>query len=399
MGKTGLPKHGNLCVMDERPVRSGSRHSPAAGTASFCMWAPEMASKGGVQSYMWRLWEVLRGLPTHTMPYGISLNDSSTAVTACAPEIAKGLSGAGRSKIVFLARCATQRFGAPTAVVGHLHHAPIAWAYQRLGLLRDYVVVLHGMEAWQRRSATERLALRGARAIVSTTQYTARTCATVNDVCAERFAVIPLCGEHRSVPPDPDFALSGDFRVLFVGRLDAAERYKGVETLLRAVHELSKQGVPVHLHVVGDGSDRPRLESLSRMGPATAVTFWGRLDDARLQAAYRSAHVFAMPSAAEGFGIVFIEAMRHALPCIGGKHGGTPEVIADGSTGYLVEHSDGAGIAARLQILWSTPALRGRMASNAREAFRRQFQFPLFAKRWEALLLTGKTAADARLEP
>ena len=354
----------------------------------YALWAPEMATKGGLQAYMWRLWNVLEGLSVDTAPQGLTLNDSSRDLQACSRGSRGVLMGADRSKLQFLRACLHPRFKGCMPLVGHLHHAPIAWALASTGRIRGYIVILHGIEAWKRRSALERRALRAARWVAATSQFTARTCAAANGLHAEQCVVIPLCGEPRPAAPDSRFHLNGAYPILFVGRLEARERYKGLEMLIEAAKTLNERSIPAHLHVVGDGDDRERLEGVARnMQAARYVTFCGRLDDSELQAAYRSAHVFAMPSAGEGFGIVFVEAMRHGVPCIGGNHGGTPEVIEDGATGYLVDHGDVHALVERLAGLWRQPDLRVRIGEQARQAFHQHFAYERFASRWTDLLL------------
>ena len=71
------------------------------------------------------------------------------------------------------------------------------------------------------------------------------------------------------------------------------------------------------------------------------MTFLGRLDDDALQREYERCTAFVMPSRDEGFGFVFVEAMRAARACIGGR-GAAAEIIVDGDTGLLVEPDDRA---------------------------------------------------------
>jgi phenylalanine-4-hydroxylase len=67
----------------------------------------------------------------------------------------------------------------------------------------------------------------------------------------------------------------------------------------------------------------------------------------RHDVAYDACELFALPSGGEGFGLVFLEAMSHGKPVIGGAHGGTPETIEEGISGYLVQHGDVAQLALR----------------------------------------------------
>ncbi len=375
------------------------RFAPATqpGRADFALWSPEMATPGGVQSYMWRLWEVLAAInETHgSRINGLSLMDTPESLAAWANPVTSRPIGSSGRKLRFMRRALGTAHSADCVIVGHLHLAPAAWLARRLGRIKRYVVVLHGIEAWKRGTLAQRFGLRHADTVVATTHYTAQTCAAVNGLPSHNFRVIPLCAEPVPAVPDPNFVLDGAFPVLFVGRLAQTEKYKGLETLMQAVSRLNDSKIPCKLHVIGDGDDRTHLHALAQsLGLSdSTIRFHGRVNDAALQAAYASAKVFAMPSAKEGFGIVFIEAMRHGVVCVGGAHGGTPEVFSDGITGCLVPYGDAVALAKCLQRLADDPELRDRLAKAGRQRFEEEFTFPIFLTRWSALIRANQRVA------
>jgi len=111
------------------------------------------------------------------------------------------------------------------------------------------------------------------------------------------------------------------------------------------------------IDVVSDGDDRIRLEEkIHKMGLSNDVTFWGFLSKEKLNTTYRDCDAFVLPSRQEGFGITFLEAMQWRRPCIGGKHGGIPEVIVDGETGFLVEYNHVDEPADRIAFSYSNRA-------------------------------------------
>ena len=169
--------------------------------------------------------------------------------------------------------------------------------------------------------------------------------------------------------------------LLTVTRLDAAEGYKGVDTVIQALPQLSLAVPDVQYVVVGDGDDRQRLESLAcKHGVADCVHFLGRLPESpQLIACYGACDVFVMPSRGEGFGLVFLEAMAFGKPVVGGAHGGTPDVIEDGVTGFLVRFGDIERLARILIKLLQDPALRQEMGQRARARVQERFLFPQFA--------------------
>src|SRR5262249_34823734 len=92
------------------------------------------------------------------------------------------------------------------------------------------------------------------------------------------------------------------------------------------------------LVVVGTGDDLERLKSLAReSGAGKAVLFTGFASPELLACLYSRCRLFAMPSRGEGFGLVYLEAMRFAKPCIASTVDAGREVVADGETGLLVD--------------------------------------------------------------
>jgi len=356
--------------------------------ASAALWSPEMATRGGIQNYMWRLWEMLASAKCASQPpKGLSLMDTPQALAAWASRVEARPRGAGQGKLRFTRWALTEPGRAKSVIVGHVHHAPVAWLARLVGNIDNYLVVLHGIEAWKRLSLLQRVALRSAYAVVATTHFTARKCAQANRVPDGNFRVIPLCADPHPAAPDTSLVLAGDFPVMFVGRLAGSEKYKGLETLIEAVGQLLAGNIGVTLHVIGDGDDRARLERFANAsGLGDNVVFHGSVDDAQLQSAYASAKVFAMPSAKEGFGIVFLEAMRRGVACIGGAHGGTPEVFDDGTEGLLVPYGDIQALAGQLERLATDPELRVRLGQAGQQRFEKEYSFERFSARWEGLL-------------
>ena len=164
-----------------------------------------------------------------------------------------------------------------------------------------------------------------------------------------------------------------------MARLAASERYKGIDSVIRALSEISRAVPDVAYDVVGDGDDRLRLEALAReQGVSDRVQFRGRLWPDELVDAYRACSLFVMPSSKEGFGIVFLEAALFGKPSLAGRHGGTPEVVEDGVTGVLVELEDVPGIAASITRLLEDDEARSKLGSAATKRLEEKFTYPTF---------------------
>jgi glycosyltransferase involved in cell wall biosynthesis len=175
--------------------------------------------------------------------------------------------------------------------------------------------------------------------------------------------------------------------ILSVGRWAKAERYKGFDTLIQAMTDIAGSESDVQLVLAGQGDDLSMLEALAtQCGVRDRVHFLSGLSRVELFNAYQNCEIFALPSAGEGFGLVFLEAMACRKPVIGGNHGGTPDVIEDGVSGFLVQHGDKDALIARLKELLQDKELRRRMGNAGRERVEREFTFATFSRNLATVL-------------
>jgi glycosyltransferase involved in cell wall biosynthesis len=154
-------------------------------------------------------------------------------------------------------------------------------------------------------------------------------------------------------------------RILFVGSL--AQMYKGLDILLKAVKVLTSEIAP-RLVIVGDGKHRFELERLSQqLGISEHVHFLGELPSGQaIRDQLDRATLFVMPSRTEGLPRAMIEAMTRALPCIGTKVGGIPELLADDD---LVEADDVVSLAHKIKQVVMDPVRLSEMSRrNLRSA-------------------------------
>ena len=286
---------------------------------------------------------------------------------------------------VFARLLATRR--PDLVVVGHAALAPLAWLAQRaLGI--PYVVWAHGIEVWGLRAGLRAAGLRRADRIVAVSRYTAGEIAALDPGLADRTVVVPNAVADRFRPGGGEalrrrLGLGGARVLLTVGRLSAAERYKGIDTVLHALPQVLARAPAVRYVVAGDGDDLPRLRALAaRLGVAHATVFAGAPPDRDLPGYYDACDLFVMPSRREGFGIVFTEALACGKPVVAAAAGGAPDAVLDGGLGRLVEPGDvDATAQAVLDFLaggWP-PTLTD--PARLRRACLEHFGFPAFERR------------------
>jgi glycosyltransferase involved in cell wall biosynthesis len=254
--------------------------------------------------------------------------------------------------------------------------------------------IAHGLECWgshthpvveTRRS--RRYAAGKARFAFSVSAYTARELSAMVGIPPDRIYLLPNTLEpsfERLEENDAQGDVEQPPELLTISRLWAEEKLKGVDHTLRAFARLAGRHPRLRYSIVGKGSDKPRLLALAEsLGVSDRVRFQQDLSDADLGDLYRRCIAMVLPSAQEGFGIVFLEAMRFSKPCIGGNVGGTPEVIDHERTGFLVPFGDVDLLESSLERLLTDPDLRRTMGQAGRRRLLDCFTFDRYRERLE----------------
>lgn len=256
---------------------------------------------------------------------------------------------------------------------------------------RPYGVFIHGIEAWRPLTSAQRQVLNGAALRVANSRLTARKVTEANPGVGPIF-VCPLAlpddfnATDDHAMPEPSIAI-GSKAVVLVARMMASERYKGHDELLTAWPAVRRRVPEARLVLVGDGDDVARLRARAgELGISEVVVFTGFVPDVSLRAIYQRAAVFAMPSAGDGFGLVYLEAMAHRLPCIGSIHDAAGEIIRDGETGFLVDQADTQTVAERLIALLADDGRRIQMGQSGHRRWREHFTYEQFARRMVDLI-------------
>jgi glycosyltransferase involved in cell wall biosynthesis len=127
------------------------------------------------------------------------------------------------------------------------------------------------------------------------------------------------------------------------------------------------------LRMVGDGPLLEKCRELAKqLLPADAVTLLGTQPHAAIEAEMRRARCFVQHSVeaesgdSEGTPVAILEAGASGLPVISTRHGGIPEVIVEGETGFLVDEKDVRGMATQMTRLIRAPALAAQLGLAAR---------------------------------
>lgn len=183
----------------------------------------------------------------------------------------------------------------------------------------------------------------------------------------EAEGIEPIKVVHNGVPERPlRPILAAPPTVAFAGRLVPE---KGVSVLLRAFARTKVQVPRARLLLAGQGVEEANLRALAEeLGVAASVSWLGHLPRTELEQHFDSAWVQVVPSLwAEPFGNVSTEAMMRGTAVIASAVGAQPEIVSDGTTGFLVPPNDVDALTTALLRLLLNPALSEQMGRAGRK--------------------------------
>ena len=167
---------------------------------------------------------------------------------------------------------------------------------------------------------------------------------------------------------------------------------KGIDTLLRAFARIAVKHPSVVLLQVGRGELTRELEKLTKqLGIYNRVRFLGAQPHETVLQLMQKAEIFALPSQiaksgdCEGLGIVILEASACGVPVVATYHGGIPEIVIDGETGFLVSEKDNKSLAEKLDILLSDRAWGKKMGKQGRDLINERFDIRKQTAKLEAV--------------
>lgn len=229
--------------------------------------------------------------------------------------------------------------------------------------------------------------------IVSSTRHHRAYMSSLYGLTEDGIRIVPLgidirssddVVEQRWQRPEPKV-----MKVLYVSRLESR---KGTLTFLQAIPRIIDAHPDIEFNLIGrDRNHAPGNLTFqqyfkSAYGDyADKVHFLGFTPDEQVEEHYNNSDVFIVPSLYESFGLIFVEAMAHGLPLIGGRAGGIPEVVEEDVTGYLISENDVEDLARKALELINSRALRHSMGRLGVERYRQQFSRHAMAANTESI--------------
>lgn len=311
------------------------------------------------------------------------------------PDIAGSRGRTARGgKIRFAAQCHEAAFRADTCL---FDTAGIARGRPRLpGLARPYAVFMHGIEAWEALRPIDLTTFRSARLVIANSHYTLRRFETLHGALPNA-RVCWLSTEQEEPPPSRLPQTGRPPTAMILGRIDKSLQYKGHHELIAAWTQVVARIPDARLVMAGGGDDLENVRAAATASPVSAnIDVLGFVPESGIDRLWQTIDCFVMPCRGGGFGLVYVEAMRHGLPCIASTEDAGQEVNIDGVTGFNVAIADIDGLADRLIRLLSDTELAKTMGAAGYERWRTHFRPSQFGDRLVGLMTEARLIQPER---
>lgn len=258
------------------------------------------------------------------------------------------------------------------------------------GLRRRNLTFINGIEVWENAKTRWVRSAHRSTMLVSISRFTRDRADSIHGGFS-RAVVCALATMDDMEPPDlpgiERLRASAPPSVLIVGRMDPRENYKGHRELIEYWPHILREIPDAILHIVGRGNAMPEYQRMmERLSLGDSVRFHGFVSTDALNSLYATSKVFAMPSRGEGFGLVYIEAMRHGLPVIASRQDAGQEIVLHEKTGLTVDMNRPDELPAAVVRLLRHPEEAVCFGRAGLQRWREEYTYARFRDRFRAIL-------------
>ena len=205
-----------------------------------------------------------------------------------------------------------------------------------------------------------------------------------------KVSIIPNCINTIELTPITPYnwgeMLGRNLDTLIIGYVGRLAHIKGADVLLHAIAKID-QNLPFMLVIVGDGSEKDSLISLTKiLGITSKVYFAGRVAHNQVPQAIKGFNMLVVPSRDEGFGLSALEAMAVGVPVVASRVGALSEVVIEGVTGMLCESENPTDFAQKMTFLLKDDIQRKKMGIDGIEHVKQMYDRPSYQKSISDLL-------------
>jgi phosphatidylinositol alpha-1,6-mannosyltransferase len=279
----------------------------------------------------------------------LSMYDNQPDLAYISPGSFNGYSG---KKTAFGLATLKEGLKADVVILSHVHLLLFARIIKMLKPNIRIILFAHGIEIWNALASWKKQMLNKIE-IWAVSRYTADQIILHHGIEESRIKVLNNCldpyfklSESLSKPASllKKYKINNNQKVLLtICRLSSSEQYKGYDLVIECLKQVT-QIYPDLVYLLVGKADPVELERINMLivqsNLQKNVILTGFVPEHELALHYQLADVFVMPSKAEGFGLVFIEAAAYGCAVIGGNADGSRDALVDGELGGLLDPND-----------------------------------------------------------
>lgn len=298
------------------------------------------------------------------------------------------------NRITFALIALIDSFDSDLVIFGHVNFSSLALLMEKK--VKKFLIV-YGIDVWGKLSFFKLLGIKSIHKILSISSFTEKQMIKYNNLNESAFSRLYCCLNpeyevHANKSTLNSLGLPKGKIILCVSRMNIADKYKGVDLLIKSMPQVLKEEKDSFLVLVGRGDAVQNLKLLAKeLGVLDRVIFKTSVQDLELPAYYKSCDIFAMPSIQEGFGIVYLEAMYFSKPNIAINIGAIPEVVSNGQSGILLESQDLNELSSSIVKLLSDRKYSETLGITGKRILEEKFTFSKFVNNIDLLLTEVKS--------
>lgn len=273
-----------------------------------------------------------------------------------------------------------------TLFLAHVNLVPVAFIAKILKPNLKIYLSIYGIDVWKKLPFYYRFILKNA-TIFSISAYTTEMIIRYNPFIKKENIIYLPPGTDINIKVSFDNPYqSNQYNILTVSRLERDDCYKGIDSMIKTLPLLVEKIPNIKYTVIGKGNDFERLIGLvEQLGVNEYVEFKGFVD--QIEPYYEYCDSFVLPSKGEGFGIVYLEAMKYKKPTIAANTGGVTDVVLDNKTGFLCEYDNQQILAEKVLTLYENKDLAKELGMNGYQHLVENFSEEKFNTRLSSSLI------------
>lgn len=251
---------------------------------------------------------------------------------------------------------------------------------------KQYLSFIFGIDVWNIKNYSRLKLIKNANSIFSCSRFTISKMEGIFQEKITNAQCIWPGTDTDKIPKKEQIRTDKKFNILIVGRI--VNSLKGHDILIDTFKKLIRSFNNLRLIIVGEGEYKKKLEiNVKNNNLNDHILFTGFVNETEMESIWSSADLFVMPSKTEGFGLVYIEAMRHSIPVICSNEDAGCEINEDGYSGFNINLNNKDELTTKIAELINDNEMRAKMGINANTLWKEKFNLTAYEKRLEKFLI------------